>query len=200
MGRKRKEETVDGVVDTHGNGHSNGKLTIEDLADTVSQLAKAVQMLTARGGASEGDAFAPDDADLRDQAEADAIALTSDTSIAINPLGKDDKKSKASEMLVNAMFNTPREKLDEMTNISGNLEAAAFAGVRTINQFIGKAFSRQAGDPMILMSDLYLDNAEKLKRSLGGAHLFRAMAMSQVEKEKEEARENNVIFGGMGNE
>lgn len=204
MGRKRKEQLEE--LDTsigevaHGNGHGNGKLTIEDLADTVNQLARAVQMLTARSSTSEGDAFAPDDADLRDQAEADATALTSDTSIAINPLGKDDKKSKASEMLVNAMFNTPREKLDEMTDVRNDLEAAAFAGVRTFNMFIGKAFVQREGEPPVLLSDMFLDNIERLKRSIGGKHLMRAMAMSQIEKEKEEARENSVVFGGMGSE
>lgn len=144
------------------------------------------------------DTFAPDDKDLRDQAEADATALVSADGMQISPLGRDGKKGKASEMLVNAMFDTPREKLDEMTNISGDLEALAFAGVRTFNQFVGKAFSRQAGDPIILLSDVFLDNAEKLKRSVGGAHLMRAMAMSSIERDKDEARENSVVFGGMG--
>lgn len=204
MGRKRKEqpEEIEIPVDevAHGNGHGNGKLTIEDLADTVNQLARAVQMLTARDSVSGGDAFAPDDSDLREQAEADAAALSSDTSLVINPLGKDDKKSKASEMLVNAMFNTPREKLDEMTDVRNDLEAAAFAGVRTFNMFIGKAFVRQSGEPPVLLSDMFLDNIERLKRSIGGKHLMRAMAMSQIEKEKEEARENSIVFGGMGSE
>jgi hypothetical protein len=207
MGRKRKEqlEELDTVIaeeGAHNNGHDNGngKLTIEDLADTVNQLARAVQMLTARSTSDEGDAFAPDDADLREQAEADAAALTSDTSLQINPLGKDEKKSKASEMLVNAMFNTPREKLDEMTDVRNDLEAAAFAGVRTFNMFIGKAFVRRDGEPPVLLSDMFLDNIERLKRSIGGKHLMRAMAMSQIEKEKEEARENSVVFGGMGSE
>jgi len=50
----------------------------------------------------------------------------------------------------------------------------------------------------VLLSDMFLDNIERLKRSIGGKHLMRAMAMSQIEKEKEEARENSVVFGGMG--
>lgn len=204
MGRKRKENIDEGMLDAapengnRGNGHA--KLTIEDLADTVNQLAVAVQMLTAKNSKDDGDVFAPDDADLREQAEADAAALTSDTSLQINPLGKDEKKSKASEMLVNAMFNTPREKLDEMTDLRDNIEAVAFAGVRTFNQFVSKAFVRRDGEPPILMSDMFLDNIERLKRSIGGKHLMRAMAMSQIEKEKEEARENSVVFGGMGSE
>ena len=49
-----------------------------------------------------------------------------------------------------------------------------------------------------MMSDMFLDNFEKLKRSIGGKHMMRAMAMSQIEKDREEAKENSIVFGGMG--
>jgi hypothetical protein len=47
-----------------------------------------------------------------------------------------------------------------------------------------------------MMSDLFLDNLFKLNRSIGGKHMMRAMAMSQIEKEREEAKDNAIIFGG----
>lgn len=181
---------------------SNGHVTTADFKSAIDELRSMVmglaqnQQQMAKLLAPEDD-LAPDDSDLREEAEQDAVALSDPKSgVAIVGLGKDDKKGKASEMLVDAMFNTPTGKLDEMTDIRNSLEAAAFAGVRTLNQFVLSAFRRKPTDPPMLMSDLFLDNLFKLNRSVGGKHLLRAMAMSQLEREKEESRENSIIFGG----
>jgi len=98
-------------------------------------------------------------------------------------------------MLVQAMFDTPAGKLDEMTDIHSSLEAAAFAGVRTLNEFVLGAFDRKPGAPPVMMSDMYLDNLFKLNRSINGRHMLRAMAMSSLEREKEQSQENNIVFG-----
>ena len=172
----------------------NGKVTLESLAESVTLLADVVNDL--RKQMQPEDDFAPDDADLREEAAATAKAITSgEAGISVSGLGKSDRKGKASEMLVQAMFDTPTGKLDEMTDIRNSLEAAAFAGVRTLNEFVLGTFSRKPNDPPVMMSDLYLDNLFKLNRSIGGKHLMRAMAMSQIEKEKEEAKDNQIIFG-----
>jgi len=172
----------------------NGKVTLESLAESVTLLAGVVNDL--RKQMQPEDDFAPDDADLREDAAATAKAIASgEAGIAISELGKSDRKGKASEMLVQAMFNTPTGKLDEMTDIRNSLEAAAFAGVRTLNEFVLGAFNRKPNDPPVMMSDLYLDNLFKLNRSIGGKHMMRAMAMSQIEKEREEAKDNQIIFG-----
>jgi len=42
---------------------------------------------------------------------------------------------------------------------------------------------------------MYLDNLFKLNRSINGRHMLRAMAMSSLEREKEESREGNIVFG-----
>ena len=193
------------LQDTSEQVSSNGHVTTADfnvLREMVESLAKGQQEMARLLAPESADSdLAPDDADLREGAEQTAVALTSpDSGVTISGLGKDDKKSKASEMLVGAMFNTPKDKLDEMTDIRTGLEAAAFAGVRTINEFVLGAFDRKPGAPPVMMSDLFLDNLFKLNRSIGGKHMMRAMAMSQIEKEREEARDQAIIFGGGGGE
>jgi hypothetical protein len=198
----RKAKVQEAPDETRSNGH----VTTADfnvLREMVESLARGQQELVKLlAPESAEEEFAPDDADLREEAEKDAVALTAPGSgVTISGLGKDDdKKSKASEMLVGAMFNTPKGKLDEMTDIRSSLEAAAFAGVRTINEFVMGAFNRKPGEPPVMMSDLFLDNLFKLNRSIGGKHMMRAMAMSQIEKEREEAKENAIIFGGGGSD
>ncbi len=187
------------LQDTSEQVGSNGHVSTADfnvLREMVESLARGQQEMVKLLAPESADSdLAPDDSDLREEAEKDATALTApDSGVTITGLGKDDKKSKASEMLVTAMFGD--SKLDDMTDISSNLEAAAFAGVRTLNQFVREAFDRKPGTPPVMMSDLFLNNLFHLKRSVGGRHLLRAMAVSQIEREKEEAREGNIIFGG----
>jgi len=143
--------------------------------------------------------FAPDDADLRESAEETAVALTDkDSGITISSLGKDGKKTRASERLVEAVFDTPGDKLDEMTELSSRLEAFACAGVRTMNQYVQGVFNVKPGDKPIFVSDMFLNNMFKLNRSVGGKHLLRALAMTQIQRESEEAQERAVVFGGGG--
>ena len=193
MARQPKEQ----AEETHS---GNGKVTLESLAQTVVGLADVIKSMQQQ--IRPEDEFAPDDKDLREEAAATAKAIMSgETGINVSTLGKSSGKNKASEMLVGAMFDTPDSKLDEMTDIGSNLEAAAFAGVRTINEFVLSAFTHKPGDPPVMMSNLFLNNLFKLNRSINGRHMTRAMAMSQIEKEKEEARENSIVFGsGSGGE
>ena len=178
---------------------SNGHVTLESLAESLVSLTAVVGELSKH--IQPADDFAPDDDDLRSDAEATAAAIKSgEAGVSVNSLGKSDKKGKASEMLVQAMFDTPAGKLDEMTDIHSSLEAAAFAGVRTLNEFVLGAFDRKPGAPPVMMSDMYLDNLFKLNRSINGRHMLRAMAMSSLEREKEQSQENNIVFGSGGGE
>ena len=194
MGRKPKEQLQVDEMPHGGNGHT-ANVTLESLAQSMSDLSGIVKSLQQQ--MQPEDEFAPDDSDLREEAAATAQAITSgEAGVNISTLGKSDRKGKASEMLVDAMFKD--SKLDDMTDISSNLEAAAFAGVRTLNQFVQGAFTRKPGDKPVMISDLYLDNLFHMKRSIGGLHMSRAMAMSSVERDKEESRDNSIVFGGGG--
>jgi hypothetical protein len=145
--------------------------------------------------------FAPDDDDLRKGAEETATALMKpDSGVSIGSLGRKDGKGKASEKLIDAVFNTPSDKLDEMTSIDSDLAVAAYAGVRTFNQFVEGAFVRKPGDRPVFVSDMYLNNVFKLSRSMGSKYLMMALAMSQIERESEDARDKNIIFGGGNSE
>ena len=188
--------------DTRGEGTYRGA----DSDPNIAALAESVRQLTALVGGIQADVtklkpeeFAPDDADLREEAAATAKAIQDpESGINVGSLGRKDGKSKASERLVEAMFNTPDSKIDEMTDITGTLAAAAAAGVRTLNQFVATAFDRKPNDKPVFMSDIFLNNVFRLNRSIGGRHMMRALAMSQIERESEEAQEKNIIFGGPG--
>jgi hypothetical protein len=87
-----------------------------------------------------------------------------------------------------------------MTEIRSGLEAFAFAGVRTMNQFVQGVFDMKPGDKPVFVSDMFLNNVFRMNRSIGGKHLLRALAMSQIERESEEAHEKSIIFGSGGTE
>jgi len=102
----KKPKTQDEAVS------SNGHKTLEGLADSVGRLEALVLQLTQNQQTMaqqlQPEEFAPDDGDLRDTAEEVAAALEKgEGGLKINPLGRDSRKSKASEKLVDAMFDTP---------------------------------------------------------------------------------------------
>ena len=171
--------------------------SIETLSESVRQLTALVSGMQGDITKLKPEEYAPDDADLREDAAAVSKALMDPESGSnILPLGgRDREKSKASERLVDAMFNTPDSKIDEMTDVANNLAAAAAAGVRTLNDYVRKAFDRKPNDPPLFMSDMYLNNVFRLNRSIGGKHMMRALAMTQIERESEEAQEKNIVFG-----
>ena len=179
---------------------SNGHKTLEGLADSVGRLEALVLQLTQNQQTMaqqlQPEEFAPDDGDLRGDAEEVAAALEKgEGGLKINPLGRENSKHRASEKLVDAIFDTPANKLDEMTEIRSPLDAFAYAGVRMFDDFITKSFDRKPNDKPLLLSSIFLDKMFGLNRSIGGKHLLRALAMSQIEKEREEAKDNQIIFG-----
>jgi len=91
-------------------------------------------------------------------------------------------QDKAAVLLSKYMFDTPDNKLSQMTETPRRM-VVPMSLVEAVNTYIAESSKRKP----ILLSELWMHAFDKRMRSIDGKHLMRGMAMSQVEAEKEEA-------------
>jgi len=99
---------------------------------------------------------------------------------------------KARSKLVDLCFNTPRDKLPELTE-TPRMQVTPTAWVETINEFInnmGKAPEEQTYEPF---DAIFIRKRDQRMKSVGRKSLMEAMAFSQIQEEKTEIGEGQQM-------
>lgn len=143
--------------------------SISEMADAIRNLAVAMQEIQAQIDSMMGDAFRSGNGHEQSSIEAEQAYEPSD-------------EEKANLKLVNLVFDTPPEKLPELTE-TPRIQITPTSMVEAQNEFLKAAIMGKR----VLLSDIFILRRDKRMRSVGRKSLMEAMAFAQVQKEEEEA-------------